>query len=198
MDRFGARVVCAAGMLLIALTMSGFLLLDADTPLWVLEVLFFLQGAGMAHTMPPVTVSIMQTLPREKAGSGSALNNTFRQVGGALGWPSSARCSPPTTASGWAARSTPSPACPTPYGTRRASPSRPPSPSPTGSGPGAGAGRPRQRRVPARHARHRARLGGRRAVRRAGRRPLPAGQGPEGPGRAGRAGAGARGHGAGR
>ena len=27
----------------------------------------------------------MQALPREKAGSGSALNNTFRQVGGALG-----------------------------------------------------------------------------------------------------------------
>ncbi|MEC4017858.1 MFS transporter [Streptomyces sp. H27-D2] len=84
-DRFGARVVCTAGMLLIAVTMLGFLLLDRDTPIWVLEVLFFLQGAGMAHIMPPVTVSIMQSLPREKAGSGSAINNTFRQVGGALG-----------------------------------------------------------------------------------------------------------------
>ena len=39
----------------------------------------------MAHIMTPVTVAIMQALPREKAGSGSALNNTFRQVGGALG-----------------------------------------------------------------------------------------------------------------
>lgn len=35
--------------------------------------------------MTPVTVSVMQALPREKAGSGSAVNNTFRQVGGALG-----------------------------------------------------------------------------------------------------------------
>ncbi|WP_030256937.1 MFS transporter [Streptomyces violens] len=84
-DRFGARVVCTVGMLLVAVTMSGFLLMDTDTPIWVLEVLFFLQGTGMAHIMPPVTVSIMQSLPREKAGSGSALNNTFRQVGGTLG-----------------------------------------------------------------------------------------------------------------
>jgi EmrB/QacA subfamily drug resistance transporter len=84
-DRFGARAVCTGGLLLVAATFAGFLLLDQDTPIWVLEVLFFLQGAGMAHTMPPVTTSIMQSLPREKAGSGSAINNTFRQVGGAFG-----------------------------------------------------------------------------------------------------------------
>ncbi|MEW2575445.1 MFS transporter [Streptomyces syringium] len=84
-ERFGARVVCTVGMLLVAATTAGFLLLDQDTPIWVLEVLFFFQGTAMAHIMPPATVSIMQSLPREKAGSGSAVNNTFRQVGGALG-----------------------------------------------------------------------------------------------------------------
>jgi hypothetical protein len=56
-----------------------------DSPIWVLEVLFFLMGAAMAHVMPPATVMIMSSLPREKAGSGSAINNVFRQVGGALG-----------------------------------------------------------------------------------------------------------------
>jgi DHA2 family multidrug resistance protein-like MFS transporter len=35
--------------------------------------------------MPPATESIMSTLPREKAGVGSAVGNTIRQVGGALG-----------------------------------------------------------------------------------------------------------------
>lgn len=84
-DRFGARAVCTAGMLTVAVTMAGLLLLDVSTPMWLMEVIFFLQGTGMAHIMPPVTVSIMQSLPREKAGSGSALNNTFRQVGGTLG-----------------------------------------------------------------------------------------------------------------
>ena len=43
--------------------------------------LFFLQGAGMANIMPPATESIMSALPREKAGVGSAVSNTVRQVG---------------------------------------------------------------------------------------------------------------------
>jgi EmrB/QacA subfamily drug resistance transporter len=84
-DRFGVRAVCGGGMALVAVCFVGFLLLRVDTPIWVLEVLFFLQGTAMAHVMTPATVSIMQSLPREKAGSGSAVNNTFRQVGGALG-----------------------------------------------------------------------------------------------------------------
>ncbi|MER6095308.1 MFS transporter [Streptomyces sp. NPDC001728] len=84
-ERFGARAVCTVGMLLVALGLAAFAFFDAGTPVWVMEVVFFLQGAGMAHIMPPVTVAIMQALPREKAGSGSAINNTFRQVGGALG-----------------------------------------------------------------------------------------------------------------
>lgn len=84
-DRFGARAVCTGGMLLVAAGLAAFALFDATTPVWVLCVVFFVQGAGMAHIMPPVTVAVMQALPREKAGSGSAVNNTFRQVGGALG-----------------------------------------------------------------------------------------------------------------
>ncbi|SCD73538.1 MFS transporter [Streptomyces sp. PpalLS-921] len=84
-DRFGARAVCAAGMLLVAGGLAAFALFDAETPVWVMCVVFFVQGVGMAHVMPPVTVAVMQALPRERAGSGSAINNTFRQVGGALG-----------------------------------------------------------------------------------------------------------------
>jgi DHA2 family integral membrane protein (MFS transporter) len=84
-NRFGARAVCAAGLVLTAVAFAGFLLLGQHTPIWVLEVLFFLMGTGMAHVMPPATVMIMSSLPPQKAGSGSAINNTFRQVGGALG-----------------------------------------------------------------------------------------------------------------
>ncbi|MFF3345576.1 MFS transporter [Streptomyces sp. NPDC002779] len=84
-DRFGNRATTTAGMALIAATLAAFATLDADTPIWILEVIFFLMGTGMAHIMTPVSVVIMQTLPREKAGSASALSNTFRQVGGALG-----------------------------------------------------------------------------------------------------------------
>jgi Na+/melibiose symporter-like transporter len=83
--RFGARAVCTSGMVVVAAGMAAFLLFGRTTPIWALEVVFFVQGTAMAHIMPPATVSIMQSLPREKAGSGSAVNNTFRQVGGAMG-----------------------------------------------------------------------------------------------------------------
>ncbi|GAA2444004.1 MFS transporter [Streptomyces glaucus] len=84
-DRFGNRATTTAGMAVVAAMLAAFATLDADTPIWLLEVIFFLMGAGMAHIMTPVSVVIMQALPREKAGSASALSNTFRQVGGALG-----------------------------------------------------------------------------------------------------------------
>ncbi|MCF3134238.1 MFS transporter [Streptomyces olivochromogenes] len=84
-DRFGNKATTTAGLLLIAATLAAFAGFEADTPIWVLEVVFFLMGTGMAHIMTPTSVVIMQALPREKAGSASALSNTFRQVGGALG-----------------------------------------------------------------------------------------------------------------
>jgi EmrB/QacA subfamily drug resistance transporter len=84
-DRFGNRATTTAGMVIIAAMLAAFATLEADTPIWLLEVIFFLMGTGMAHIMTPTSVVIMQALPREKAGSASALSNTFRQVGGALG-----------------------------------------------------------------------------------------------------------------
>ncbi|MFE9447879.1 MFS transporter [Streptomyces sp. NPDC006739] len=84
-DRFGNKATTTAGLVLIAVTLTIFATYRTDTPIWLLEVNFFLMGTGMAHIMTPTSVVIMQALPREKAGSASALSNTFRQVGGALG-----------------------------------------------------------------------------------------------------------------
>jgi MFS family permease len=60
-------------------------LLSATTPIWVLCVVYFVMGAGMASVVAPTTEVVMSSLPREKAGVGSAVSNTARQVGGALG-----------------------------------------------------------------------------------------------------------------
>ncbi|MEV6960401.1 MFS transporter [Streptomyces sp. NPDC051207] len=84
-NRFGNRATTTAGMTLVAVALAAFALLDAQTPLWLLEAILFAMGSGMAHIMTPVSVVVMQTVPREKAGSASALSNTFRQVGAALG-----------------------------------------------------------------------------------------------------------------
>jgi EmrB/QacA subfamily drug resistance transporter len=56
-----------------------------DTPYWVLLIAMIVLCSGMAMAMSPATNSIMGSVPVNKAGVGSAMNNTLRQVGGALG-----------------------------------------------------------------------------------------------------------------
>ena len=84
-ERFGAKAVCAAGFVLIALSFVGIQLLDLTSPVWLLLVVLSVQGLGMGAVMAPATESIMSVVPREKAGAGAAVNNSVRQVGGALG-----------------------------------------------------------------------------------------------------------------
>jgi EmrB/QacA subfamily drug resistance transporter len=84
-ERFGAKAVCGTGFLLIALSFAGFQLLDLDAPVWLLLGILTVQGLGMGSVFAPATESIMSVVPREKAGAGAAVNNSVRQVGGALG-----------------------------------------------------------------------------------------------------------------
>ncbi|GAA3146261.1 MFS transporter [Planomonospora alba] len=84
-ERLGAKRAATASMVVVAATLAAYALMDADTPVVAMEVLFFVQGAAMATIMPPATTAIMEALPREKAGVGSAMSNTVRQVAGALG-----------------------------------------------------------------------------------------------------------------
>lgn len=51
---------------------------------WILLVQF-LNGCGVGFTMSPATSAIMNSLPPNRAGIGSAMNDTTRQLGGALG-----------------------------------------------------------------------------------------------------------------
>jgi Na+/melibiose symporter-like transporter len=83
--RFGPRVVTSIGTLIFAASMGSYSLVSAPTPQWVIEVLMFAMGAGMGLTLAPATNAIMSAVPRDKAGAGSAVNNTVRQVAGALG-----------------------------------------------------------------------------------------------------------------
>ena len=84
-QRVGTKLVVATGLLLAAggLLLAGRLTPGASYP----EVLLALMvlAAGLAMVMPPTTEAIMGALPREKAGVGSAVNDTARQIGGALG-----------------------------------------------------------------------------------------------------------------
>jgi hypothetical protein len=50
-----------------------------------LGIAMLFMGAGMGLAGAPATDSIMGALPRDRAGIGSAVNDTTRELGGALG-----------------------------------------------------------------------------------------------------------------
>ncbi|HEV8295766.1 MAG TPA: MFS transporter [Acidimicrobiales bacterium] len=84
-ERFGTKYVVAGGM---SLTTIGLLLLtgtSADSSYASLVWRMVITACGLALTMAPATESIMGSLPLAKAGVGSAVNDTTRQVGGAVG-----------------------------------------------------------------------------------------------------------------
>ena len=83
--RFGTKAVVVAGLLV---TTAGLLLLSTATVhsgYLLVGVMLGVLGTGMGTAMSPATESIMGSLPLTKAGVGSAVNDTTRQVGGALG-----------------------------------------------------------------------------------------------------------------
>jgi EmrB/QacA subfamily drug resistance transporter len=84
-NRYGARVVTGTGMAIFGITFCLYALTTQTMPQWVIEVMLAGMGVGMGLTMSPATNAIMGAVPREKAGAGSAVNNTIRQVASALG-----------------------------------------------------------------------------------------------------------------
>jgi EmrB/QacA subfamily drug resistance transporter len=84
-ERFGSKITVATGLALAAASLFLMVGLQVDTSYpdlaWRLVVL----AAGMGLVMAPATDSVMGSLPLAKAGVGSAVNDTTRQVGGALG-----------------------------------------------------------------------------------------------------------------
>jgi EmrB/QacA subfamily drug resistance transporter len=84
-QRIGTKLVVAAGLALMA---GGFAIAstnDAPTSYSVIASAMVLMGFGLGSAAAPATESILASLPREKAGVGSAVNDTTREVGGTLG-----------------------------------------------------------------------------------------------------------------
>jgi MFS family permease len=84
-ERFGTKRVVTAGLSIIALCLFTLSFIHASTPYPRVIAVFCVMAIGMGMTTAPATESVMGSLPREKAGVGSAVNDTTRQIGGALG-----------------------------------------------------------------------------------------------------------------
>jgi EmrB/QacA subfamily drug resistance transporter len=82
---FGTKRVATAGMLLFALGLAVAATVAVDSGYGRLAVAFVLMGAGMGLAGAPATESIMNSLPPARANIGSAVNDTTRELGGALG-----------------------------------------------------------------------------------------------------------------
>jgi EmrB/QacA subfamily drug resistance transporter len=84
-DRIGSRWLMAAGMTLVAISLYLFSRVGLHTTFPELLPAMIIGGIGMPMAMSPTTAAAMATVPVDKAGVGSGVLNSFRQVGGSLG-----------------------------------------------------------------------------------------------------------------
>lgn len=84
-SKFGTKRTVIVGMTLVAAALFSMTTLKVDGTYLGVVWMMMLMAVGMGLTMAPATSAIMNSLPREKAGVGSAMNDTTRMVGGALG-----------------------------------------------------------------------------------------------------------------
>jgi EmrB/QacA subfamily drug resistance transporter len=85
-ERFGQRLVVSSGLMIAG---TGLAIVAATSTLtsnyWLFAAGIVVQATGMGFTTAPSTGAIMRSLPLHKAGVGSAVNDTTRELGGALG-----------------------------------------------------------------------------------------------------------------
>ncbi|WP_245835808.1 MFS transporter [Mycobacterium rhizamassiliense] len=84
-ERIGTTAVVAGGLAVFAAGLAWASTADAATPYDQIAMQMLLLGGGLGLTFAPATEAIMGSLPAEKAGVGSAVNDTTRELGGTLG-----------------------------------------------------------------------------------------------------------------
>jgi EmrB/QacA subfamily drug resistance transporter len=72
-------ILAGSGLVLLGLTLTP------DSSYWFMLPVFMMMGHGMGATMAPMTAAVMNAVGPQRAGLGSAMTNTSREVGGVLG-----------------------------------------------------------------------------------------------------------------
>jgi EmrB/QacA subfamily drug resistance transporter len=83
--RFGVRPLLLAGMGGLSLGLLLLSRLEVNTPYPVFALMLLCLSLGMGLAMAPATDSIMGAVDKDKAGVGSATNDTTRELGSAMG-----------------------------------------------------------------------------------------------------------------
>jgi MFS family permease len=83
-DRYGARPFAAGGMLLVAATFIGLLLIPVDFSYWQFAALVFLNGVGSGMFSSPNASMIMNAAPADQRGAAAGMRGTFFNAGSSL------------------------------------------------------------------------------------------------------------------
>jgi MFS family permease len=83
-DRFGARTFATGGLLLVAVSFLGLMLLPADFNYWAFAGLLVLNGIGSGLFSAPNTTAIMNSVPANQRGAASGMRATFFNAGTSL------------------------------------------------------------------------------------------------------------------
>ncbi|HET7472175.1 MAG TPA: DHA2 family efflux MFS transporter permease subunit [Candidatus Limnocylindrales bacterium] len=84
-NRFGAKVSTAFGLLVTAGSLGLLATVNVASGDLLIGSVLAIAGFGVGVAMTPSTDAIMGALPKEQAGVGSAVNDTTREIGGAIG-----------------------------------------------------------------------------------------------------------------
>ena len=86
LDRaLGTAVAVSGGLALLAASLVWLATVTVATPYAVIAAALAVCGAGVGGAMAPAMDAVLAELPDGETGTGAAINNTLRQVGGALG-----------------------------------------------------------------------------------------------------------------
>jgi MFS family permease len=83
-DRFGARLFATGGLVLVALSFLGLMLLPTDFNYWAFAGLLVLNGIGSGMFSSPNTTAIMNSVPANRRGAASGMRATFFNSGSSL------------------------------------------------------------------------------------------------------------------
>ncbi len=83
-DRYGARSFATGGLLVVAATFVGLLMLPVEFPYWAFAALIAVNGIGSGLFSSPNTSAIMNSVPADQRGAASGMRGTFFNSGTSL------------------------------------------------------------------------------------------------------------------
>ena len=84
-DRFGTRRIVVLGLLLVAVGLAVAVPIGVDAAYLHLGGCLLAMGLGLGLVLPQATNGVLASVPRERAGLGSAVNDGIGELGGSLG-----------------------------------------------------------------------------------------------------------------